>query len=425
MATPPHAESHVHSHTEYYRPQRFTEIDQVRSLMLLNEAAQTISSILDLDQLIERIVNEVAVKFGCVETSIWLKDDAVNEIVLAGVKGCSVHGKGVRLRIGREGMIGHVAETGRMLYAPDVRLDPYYIPCEPGMMAELDLPLLLDGKIIGVFNAVSPELDGFSERQIALLQKLAQHIAVAVHNAGLFSKDRAEREEAHHIQQALFPKMSPLVQGYMIDGHCSPAGAVGGDWYDYIMLPEGRIGLVLADVSGKGMPAAMLMSATRGVLRSLATTLRTPGEVLRAVNRFLVSDLPPEKFVTMVYAVLDPKSHTITYANAGHPWPVLLVGSEPKAMQSCSGLPLGLIECEYEDVTFEMPIGSKLLFYSDGISEATDLNGEEFGVERLQQRAAEDGFTARDLVNELCMYSHACPLADDATLVMVKRDSSQ
>lgn len=422
MATRPH----MHE-SQFYRPDRFTELDQIRSLMLLNEAAQKISSILDLDQLIDKIVNEVAVKFGCVETSIWLRDHAANEMVAAGVKGCSVNGKGARLKIGRDGMIGHVAATGRMLYAPDVTKDPYYIACEPGMMAELDLPLLWDGEVIGVFNAVSPELDGFSQRQITLLQKLAQHIAVAVHNARLFSKERAEREDAHRIQQALFPNTPPTIKGYTIDGHCMPAGAVGGDWYDYIQLPEGKIGLVLADVSGKGMAAAMLMSATRSVLRSLALTMQSPAEVLGALNRFLVADLPPEKFVTMVYAVLDPKTHTVIYANAGHLWPVLMngkpghVAGEPQHLQSCSGLPLGLIDCSYDDVTFEMKVGSKLLFYSDGITEATDADGNEFGVERLQHRAAERDFTARDIVNDLCMFSHVCPLADDATLVMVTR----
>jgi sigma-B regulation protein RsbU (phosphoserine phosphatase) len=271
-------------------------------------------------------------------------------------------------------------------------------------------------------------LDGFSEKQIALLQKLAQHIAVAVHNARLFSRDRAERQEAHRIQQALFPKSSPAISGYVVDGHCAPAGAVGGDWYDYLTLPDGKIGFVLADVSGKGMPAAMLMSATRGVLRSLAMTLSSPADVLAALNRFLVSDLPPEKFVTMVYAVLDPKTHTVTYANAGHLWPVLLAGKssvagEPKHLQTCSGLPLGLIDCTYDDVRFEMPPGAKLLLYSDGITEATDDNGEEFGVERLQEKATQEGFTARDIVNELCMFSNECPLADDATLVMVTRSS--
>jgi len=267
MATRPHTHNYPTRSSEpnFYRPHH-SELDQVRSLMLLNEAAQTISSILDLDQLIERIVNEVAVKFGCLETSIWLTDDATQEMVLAGVLGCTVNKKGVRLKIGREGMIGHAAFTGTMCYAPDVRLDPHYIACEPGMMSELDLPLVYEGKVIGVFSAVHPELDGFSQKQIALLERLMQHIAVAVHNARLFSDDRAERQEAHRIQQALFPKMSPLAPGYQIDGHCSPAGAVGGDWYDYINLPDGKIGLVLADVSGKGMPAAMLMSDRKSVL---------------------------------------------------------------------------------------------------------------------------------------------------------------
>jgi len=396
--------------------------EQVEHLLKLQKWSQKISSILDLDQLIEQIATEVACSFGCVEANVYLHESADSSLVLAGVHGCTMHGKGHRLKIGQDGIVGHVASTRKLHYAPDVRIDPYYIACEPGMMAELDLPLLWDGRVIGVFSAVSPEVDGFSQKQIALLQNLMNHISVAVHHARLFSQDRAEREEAHRIQQALFPKASPLVDGYRIDGHCSPAGAVGGDWYDYIALADGKLGLVLADVSGKGMAAAMLMSATRGVLRSLAMTMSSPAQVLAALNRFLVSDLPPEKFVTMVYAVLDPRNHTVTYANAGHPLPVLLNGTVPEPVESCSGLPLGLVHCDYEDVTFAIPPHSKLLVYSDGISEASDRDGVEFGVERLQACAAEQAFTARDIVNELCLYSYACPLADDATLVMVARE---
>ena len=287
--------------------------DQVEDLQRLQKAAQKISSILDLDHLIDKIVNDVARSFGCVEANIYLHDPEHAELVLAGVHGCSVHGKGARLKVGTEGMVGYVASTGQMRYAPDVRKDEYYIACEHATMSEVAIPLHVGERLIGVFTASHPELDAFPRQQLRILQALCDHVAVAVHNARRFQSERALREamsheaqEARAIQQALLPKSSPYVPGFVISGLSVPAGAVGGDWYDFIPFPDGRWGLVLADVSGKGTAAALLMSATRGMLRSLAEANCSPAEVLTKLNHLLVDDFPAGKFVTLVYAVLDP-----------------------------------------------------------------------------------------------------------------------
>src|SRR5262249_10167349 len=159
--------------------------------------------------------------------------------------------------------------------------------------------------------------DAFSFQQRTLLQKLCEHIATAVNNARVFTRDRSERDEARRIQQALFPRICPLIENFTIDGHCVSAGQVGGDWYDYFRLPDGRIAVVLADVAGKGMPAALLMSSTRGMLRSyISNAPLHPAEALTRLNRILIEDLPPEKFITMVLAVLDPASRELTFASA-------------------------------------------------------------------------------------------------------------
>src|SRR5882672_979030 len=307
---------------------------QVEDLQRLQKAAQKISSILDLDQLIDNIVNDVARSFGCVEASIYLHDEERAEMVLAGVHGCSVNHKGHRLKIGKEGMVGYAASTGQMRYAPDVRKDKYYISCEHSTLSEVAIPLHVGEHLVGVFTASHPELDAFPRQQLRILQALCDHVAIAIDNARRFQSERAERQvmdreaqEARIIQQALLPKSSPYVPGFAISGLSVPARAVGGDWYDFIPFPDGRWGLVLADVSGKGTAAALLMSATRGMLRSLAEACCSPGEVLTKLNGLLVEDFPAGKLVTLVYAVLDPAARTVVFANAGHLRPLLIDGN--------------------------------------------------------------------------------------------------
>src|SRR5258708_34775242 len=204
--------------------------DQVEDLQRLQKAAQKINSILDLDQLIDNIVNDVARSFGCVEASVYLHDEEHCEMVLAGVHGCSVNHKGHCLKIGKEGMVGYVASTGQMRYAPDVRKDDYYIACEHSTLSEVAIPLHVGQRLVGVFTASHTDLDAFPRQQLRLLQALCDHVAVAVHNAPRFQSARAGREtmnreaqEARLMQQALLPKRSPYIPDFVISGLSGPA----------------------------------------------------------------------------------------------------------------------------------------------------------------------------------------------------------
>src|SRR6266550_8643981 len=335
---------------------RELHIEQVEDLLKLQKAAQKINSILDLDELINKIVNEIAQSFDCLEATIYLHDETNNELVLTAVCGCTVNGKGNRKKIGKEGMTGHVAATGKMHYAPDVRLDPYYIACEPSTLSEVAIPLHVDGKLVGVFSTSHHELDAFPPTQLRLLQALCKHIAVAIHNARRFGQERQERErmsreaqEARAIQQALLPKVSPYVPGFAISGLSIPAGEVGGDWYDFIPFADGCWGLVLADVSGKGTAAALLMSATRGMLRSLAQTGSGPAEVLTRLNNMMIEDFPCGRFVTMVYAEFDPPTRVLRIANAGHLAPLLVEPSGHRWINHEHGLPLGISASKFSE----------------------------------------------------------------------------
>ena len=400
--------------------------DLVEDLQRVQRAAQKITSILDLDQLIDSVVSEVTHIFGCLEASVYLHDEERGEMVLAGVHGCDAHCKGYRLKIGCEGMVGYVASTGQTRYAPDVGKDPYYIACHASIRSEVAIPLRVGEQVVGVFTASHPDVDGFPRKQLRLLQALCDHVAVAVYNARRLRVERAERivldrdaEEARAMQQALLPKSSPYIPGFVISGRSVPARAVGGDWYDFIPFPDGRWGIVLADVSGKGTAAALLMSATRGMLRSLAEACCSPREVLTKLNELLVSDFPAGKFVTMVYAVLDPAARTVVFANAGHLRPLLINGGTEQFLEVERGLPLGLVSGDYSETQISLTAGAKLIFYSDGITEATNARDEEYGLCRLAEHAIKPEASALSILDEVQSFSNGSGVRDDASVVFV------
>jgi sigma-B regulation protein RsbU (phosphoserine phosphatase) len=403
---------------------------RVQELLKLQKAAAKINSILDLDQLIDKIVNDIACSFGCAEINVFLHEPEQNEMVLAGVHGCRLHNKGQRLKVGKEGLVGYVAATGQMRYAPDVTLDPYYIACQQETRSEVAIPLHVEGKLVGVFTASHQELDAFDTDQLRLFQALCSHIGVAVDNARRFQQERKERErmsreaqEARSIQQALLPKSSPYIPGFAVSGLSISAGAVGGDWYDFIDLGDGRWGLVIADVSGKGTAAALLMSATRAMLRSLAENACTPAEVLTKLNKLLVEDFPSGRFVTMVYAVLDPKEGTLTYANAGHLPPLLVDAAGARFLQTEMGLPLGIRHGSFSEAVVRLDEQARLVLYSDGITEATNPLDEEYGTERLAEHVGRAGNCPETLLEDVRGFANGAGLRDDATVILLRRQS--
>ncbi|MGH9498651.1 MAG: SpoIIE family protein phosphatase [Terriglobales bacterium] len=403
---------------------------QVADLLKLQRAAQKISSILDLDELVEMVVTDVARSFGCVDADIYLHHEERGELVLAsacGCDGCAAHGPGHSLKIGKEGMVGHVAATGQMRYAPDVRKDPYYIGCEEATQSEVAIPLHVEGQLVGVFSTSHHELDAFQPEQLRLLQALCNDVAVAIHNARRFKQEQHQRQqmsreqqEARTIQQALLPKSSPYIPGFAVSAFSISAGAVGGDWYDFIPMGDGRWALVLADVSGKGTAAALLMSATRGMLRSLAETSCTPSEVLTKLNRLLVQDFPAGRFVTMVYAVLDPARHKLLFASAGHLEPLLIAGDETRFVETEKGMPLGIGAGEYSEIEVDLPPGGGVVLYSDGITEAENGAEEQYGAARLRSHVLQPAASAESILADVRAFANGTGLCDDATVIFLK-----
>jgi serine phosphatase RsbU (regulator of sigma subunit) len=249
-------------------------------------------------------------------------------------------------------------------------------------------------------------------------------------------QERIERERieqelrvARRIQQASLPKEVPKVEGWEISPLYRPAREVGGDFYDFHLLSEGRVGLVVGDATGKGVPAALVMSTTCGMLQAVSqasdSSSSSPGEVLKRVNEALTVRIPPNMFVTCFYAILEPRSGHLSYANAGHDLPYVWHNGECEELRA-RGMPLGLMpSMSYEEKEIDLDVGEGIFFYSDGLVEAHDPKGEMFGFPRLRALVAEhaeEGSLGESLLEELYSFvGEGWEQEDDITLLTLKR----
>jgi serine phosphatase RsbU (regulator of sigma subunit)/predicted ester cyclase len=242
-------------------------------------------------------------------------------------------------------------------------------------------------------------------------------------------RERIEHElqVARQIQQELLPEATPELDGWQIAAYYGPAREVGGDFYDFLGFPDGRLGLVVGDATGHGMPAALVMATTRGMLRAVVQSVESPGEVLARVNEALVADVPPSTFVTCFYGILEPKSGHLVYANAGHDLPYLWHGGAAEELRA-RGMPLGLMPgMGYEEKEITLKRGEGVLFYSDGLVEAHDPHYEMFGFPRLRALLADHGeerSLVEFLMEELSSFTgQSWEQEDDITLMTLQRSA--
>jgi serine phosphatase RsbU (regulator of sigma subunit) len=300
----------------------------------------------------------------------------------------------------------------------------------------LTVPLVSQGEFVGMLN-LGPRLSetDYSTEDLSLLAKLADQAAAAVrvallvreHEADMRERERIENEMqvAQLIQQQFLPKELPHLQGWGVHAYYHPAREVGGDFYDFIDLPDGRLCVVAGDVTGKGVPAALVMATTRSILRSEAPRRLSPGEVLRVANDQLVSDIPPNMFVTCLCAILDPVTGRTEFANAGHNLPYLQHEGEITELRA-TGMPLGLMPgVTYDESATVLLPGHNFILHSDGITEAHNANREMFGFGRLKsliRECSEPEAVINHLLNELNSFTEpGWEQEDDITLVVLHR----
>jgi serine phosphatase RsbU (regulator of sigma subunit) len=301
---------------------------------------------------------------------------------------------------------------------------------------EIVVPLASQGELIGLL-ALGPHLKGeeYTREERSMLDTLAPQVAPALRVAQLVQeqqeqvreRERIEQElrMAQAIQQAFLPKDVPALPGWQLVPYYQPAREVGGDFYDFLPFEDGRLGLVIGDVTDKGIPAALVMTATRTMLRTAAQGIFSPSEVFARVNDLLYAETPSSMFVTCFYAVLDPKSGWLHYANAGHDCPYRRHSGGISELRA-TGMPLGMMPgTRYDDYEVTLAPGDSVLFYSDGLVEAHNGQREMFGLPRLKMLFEEhaDGESFIDfLLSELKSFTgEGWEQEDDVTLVGLHR----
>ena len=334
-----------------------------------------------------------------------------------------------------EGIIGHVIATGQTVIAPDVRLNPYYVTGKASTRSEIAVPIVSGGDVIGALNLESDTLDAFSEADVEYLEFFSVAAAISIEKAVLhrevLEKHRIEQQLsiAKEVQMALLPAADPVLDGYDIAGTNVPTWEIGGDYFDFLPQPDGRLGVAIADVSGKGVPAALIMATFRAALRAQ----RVKGAALDAIagrlNRILLDSMDSARFVTAFYGLLEPRTGALAFANCGHNPPLLLRAGGPRDVLASGGPALGM----WDAATFvpgaaSVQPGDILVLYTDGVIEVMNGAGEMFGVDRLEDVIRRrPGHSSRNLVDAVIDATRAfagrAGFEDDFTLVVIRREA--
>jgi|GEM_PF-591646 len=379
-------------------------LNKYEELALLYELGDEMGSIFDTGEICRIVLNKALSVIGARKASLLLLDAADRRLRLAAWAGSIALGGAppeVLIDAGK-GVWGHVVKTGRALVVEDLADLPEALsPQEEPEGAELFLPvplilspLKVKEKVLGILSlADRPGRSAYQAGELKLLSAISAQAALAIHNSLLVrelqenERIRKEMEIAGEIQENLLPRRSPRLEGVDLAGRCVSAKRLGGDAYDFFEMPDGKLGVVVADVSGHSVGSAILMSFVRGVLRTEALRTRSPARLLEAVNKLLYEDLcASEQFLTMSYFTYDGRDGVLTYSCAGHPPAVLLRAerrAEPELIEA-EGMAIGLVPAaDFEEKQIPLHPGDVLALYTDGVLDARGAQGEPFGLDRF------------------------------------------
>src|SRR6267143_5700914 len=407
-------------------------------LALISKVGVALLASVTLNETLEQVVALVFEAVPADRCMIMMRDEKSPELKVAVARLRDRVGEVGEIRISRS-VIDEVVTNGKSVLTSDAQADPRFAGGTvmlQGVRSVLAVPLGVGANVFGIIYADSPLAEGrFTEDHLKVLTTLASVAAIRVENARLteeqMERERLERELqlAMEIQQRFQPTAPPVVPGYELQGISFPCYEIGGDYYDFIQRDDGRLVIALGDVSGKGTAAALLMSSLHAAIHAQAGSHDTLVETISAVNRYLAENIPPNRFVTLFYAELDPDSGAVSFLNAGHNPPLIVHAAGTVEQLASGGLPLGIkADADYREGRTTMQMGDVLVIYSDGVTEAASPNGEEFGPTRLYEvvshnvEASAAGIRDR-IESALTKFSQGTQAADDITLVICKRQT--
>ncbi len=399
---------------------------------VLLDVSRALAAPLDLDEVIRAIFEALRQVVRYDAGAVYLVNRATQNLEAVSAVGYPEGSEeAFGLQVG-QGIVGWVAKTGEPVIVADVSRDPRYVAARPQSRSELAAPLALSGRTIGVFNLERDVEDAFHEGHLELLMAFAAQAAVALERARmtreLLDRRRLEKELAiaREIQLSFLPRSAPQLPGFDIAGTSRSHDEVGGDYFDFIQVSDSRVGLAIADVSGKGIPAALLMAGFR---MSLLAEIRNDfaiRAVMRKVGTLLFESTERDRFVTAFYGVLDYRNRVLIFSNAGHDPPLLVRANGTAESLVEGGVALGVLaDARYEERPIALHPGDVLVLYTDGVSEAPAPDGQMFGRGRLED--AIRGLAARSgeeilqgIVAAVLEWTGERGPTDDLTLMVVK-----
>ena len=417
----------------------------VDRLALLYRVSQTFNSTLDLDQVLNRVMDEVIAATRAERGFLMLRD-AGGQLLARAARGMDQRTiEDPKFQVSR-GVVDAVARDGRPQLTSDAQADARLNIRESvvmlGLRSILCIPLQLKGTTLGVIYVDNRLQAGiFTRDDLELLTAIASSAAAAIENARLYQvavdKGRLERElqVAREVQAGLLPRYTPRLPGWEFAAHWQPAREVAGDFYDFIPLDLAGasesapgLGIVIADVTDKGMPAALFMALSRSIVRASMAQASSPADGISHANRLICADASNGMFVTLYYAQIDPAAAEMTYVNAGHNPPLMYRAAtgELIALQR-TGMVLGIAESAgFGQRTERLSAGDFVLLYTDGVTDAMDAQGREFGMDRLrqvalEQRGAPAGEMLAALERAVGEFTGGVAPFDDITIVIIRR----
>jgi sigma-B regulation protein RsbU (phosphoserine phosphatase) len=416
-----------------------TTIDKLRMLL---DITKKISRSLDLQEVLNLVMDTLDSLIPYDAAGIFVLQCKDPDSVPPGEEPCEFKSEAVRgydidelsdlhLKLG-EGFIGSVALSAQPIISHDVRNDPVYINARDRTRSEMVAPIISNDEVIGVFDLESDELNAYSNDDLEVLLLLASQVAIIIEKVMLheqmIEKKRlqGQLEVARQVQLALLPPTDPQLDGYDISAYNFPTEEVSGDYYDWVKIYDDQIGIVIADVSGKGVPAAILMAFLRASLRAATHIGYATNISMAKVNYLLWESIERNQFVTAFHGVLDASNRTLSYSNAGHNPPLLMnAGGEIRFIEF-GEQPLGMFpQTRYHEYHMSLEPGDVLVLYTDGATEAQSPSGEEFGRDRIVEAIKENyDKPAREMIASLQMavleWTGNAGASDDVTFFIIK-----
>ena len=414
-------------------------LDKLRMLL---DITKKISRSLDLQEVLNLVMDTLDSVIPYDAAGIFLLECVDQDSVPEGEEACTFKAEAVRgydveelydlhLKLG-EGFLGTVALNGMPIISNDVRKDPVYVNARNRTRSEMVAPIISNDEVIGCFDLESDELNAYSADDLEVLMLLASQVAIIIEKVmlheQLIEKKRlqGQLEVARQVQLELLPPNDPALPGFDISAYNFPTEEVSGDYYDWVRIYEDQIGIVIADVSGKGVPAAILMAFLRASLRAASHIGYATHISMAKVNYLLWESIERNQFVTAFYGILDASNRTLSYSNGGHNTPLLVKANGETSVIEDGEQPLGMFQgTRYHQYYLTFEPGDVFVLYTDGATEAESPTGEEFGRDRLLEAVQQSlDKPAREMIASIQMavleWTASAGATDDVTFFIIK-----